>query len=478
MRLHDHARRVLLTLALGGLACALCPPAARAQAPAAELPKKDISEAASAGFAKLRPLLEAKSYPGALALVKQLLAAAEPASYDAYLLSQLQAQILLNQNKPAEAIAPLERSHTLAEGNPGFLDLPTHLERLHLLAQLHSQEGAAQKTPAAQRAGYEKALAYTREWLGRSPKPSADIFLSAGSLLYHLATLDAGHPDLARLREAADFAREALILSATPGAQARLLLVACLRQLGKNTSAAEHLEVLAAADPKDDSTWSQLQGLYQDAAEKAKAPSAARAANIRGLLVIERAQAAGRLLSPRDNYTKVALLFNLGQFARAAELIETGLADGGLENSKRNWELLASAYQQTGREDRSIDALRRAVAKFPQDGAIELSLAQLLHDAGKVDEAYSHGRSALAKPGLDKPGQARLYVAFLAFELQRHDEAARWIAEARAGGDVPATSLDPLERAISEANAQREALKKPEHAPIGSRPPLPFRFRP
>ena len=454
------ARRRLVALALGCLVCAVYPELALAQAPAAELPKKEISDAASAGFARLQPLLDAKNYAGALALVKQLLAAAEPASYDAFLLSQLQAQILLNQNKFTEAIAPLERSHALAEGNARFLDASTHLDRIHLLAQLHSQEGSAQKTTAAQRSSYERALAYTREWIKRSPKPSAEISHSAGSLLYHLATLDSERPDPARLREAADFAREALILSPGSGAQARLLLVACLRQLGDNAAAIDHLEVLAAADPKNGPVWSQLQGLYQNAAEAAKDPAAARAANIRGLLAIERAQAAGQLLSPRDHYMKVAIHFNLGQFARAADLLETGLADGTLESSRRNWDLLGSAYRQTGREDRAVDAVRRAVTKFPEDGALELSLAQLLHGAGNAEEAYSRGRSALAKPGLDKPGEARLFLAFLAYELQRYDDAARWITEARAGGDVPATSIDPLDRAIAEAIAQRESLQK------------------
>ena len=125
-----------------GIACALAAPASRAQPSADELPKKEISDAASAGFAKLQPLVTAKNYDGALALVAQLLAASAPASYDAYLLSQLQAQILLNQGKFVDAIAPLERSHLIAEGNARFLDAPTHLERLYLLAQLYYQAGA------------------------------------------------------------------------------------------------------------------------------------------------------------------------------------------------------------------------------------------------------------------------------------------------------------------------------------------------
>lgn len=453
------ARRLLVALAWGGLV-AMLPASTRAQAPAPGLPKKEISDAASAGFAKLQPLIEAKNYPGALALVDQLLAASAPSSYDAFLLSQLQAQILLNQNKLAEAIAPLERAHALAEGNAGFLEAPTHLERIYVLAQLHYQEAAAQKTPAARRAGHEKALGYIRRWLERSPKPSADVHQFAGSLLFHLATLDAEHPDRVLLGEAADHAREALLLAVKSGSQARQLLVACLRQAGENVEAAEHLEVLAAADPGNVSVWLQLQGIYQGGAAEAKDPAVVRAANIRALLVIERAQAAGLLVSPKDNYARVAILFNLGQFARAAELLETGLADGTLESSKRNWDLLASAYRQTAREDRAVDAVLRAIAKFPEDGALELSLARFLHDAGKTEEAYSRARSGVAKPGVDKPGEARLFLAFLAYELQRYDEAARWIAEARADGDATASSVDQLDRAINEAVSRREALKK------------------
>ena len=443
-----------------GIACALAAPASRAQPSADELPKKEISDAASAGFAKLQPLVTAKNYDGALALVAQLLAASAPASYDAYLLSQLQAQILLNQGKFVDAIAPLERSHLIAEGNARFLDAPTHLERLYLLAQLYYQAGAGQKTPAAQRPSYEKALAYARQWFERSIKPSAEVRVFVASLLYQLATLDSGRADQVLLHEAADHAREALIVSAKPAPQARQLLVACLLQLGENSAAAEQLEVLAAADPKSASTWSQLQALYLSSASDAKDPAEARIANIRALLVLERAQALGFLSSPKDRYTTVAILFNLGQFTRAAELLESGLADGALESSRRNWELLASAYQQTDREERAIDAVRRAVAKFPEDGGLELSLAQALYGAGKIEDAYAHARAAISKPALEKPGQTRLYLAYLAYELQRYDEAGRWITEARADGDVPAASLDSLARAITEAVAQREAIKK------------------
>jgi hypothetical protein len=452
------ARRAALLLG-AALALALGAPA-ELRAQSGSLPKKDITEATSTGFGKLQPLVAAKDYPAALALAEQLLAAAPPASYDVYVLSQIQAQILLTQNRLAEAIAPLERAQTLSLGNANFFDSAAHLERLYLLAQLHYQDGAEQKEPALQRAAFERALAQVRDWLARSPRPTPEVRLFAASLLYSLGTLDAAKPDAARLREAIEQAREALLLAPRPGNQVQLLLVACHLQLLENARAAELLEVLAEREPKNANTWSQLQSLYLAAASDNADPAAARAANLRALLTLERAQAQGLLASPKDHYTKVAILFNLQQFTRAAELLETGLADGRIEPSKRNWELLASAYQQTAREEKALDALTRAVAAFPADAGLEFSLAQFLYGAGRPAEAYARGQSALAKPGLERPGQTKLYLAFLAYELQRFEEASKWVSAARDAGDVPASSLDPLERAITDALAAREALKK------------------
>lgn len=449
--MHRHAHALLAAALL-----ALAPAPARAQA-TPELPKKEITEQTSAGFAKLQPLVGAKNYDAAQTLLTQLLTTAAPQSYDTYVLSQIQAQVLLAQNKLADALPPLETAHRLALGNPAFFDPAAHLDQLYLLAQLHYQLAAEKKTPAEQKPGYEKALAYITDWLERSPKPTPDTRLFAASLLYNLATLAPGQADPERLHQAIAQAQEALLLAPKPSAQTRLLLVACLLQLGRNAPAAEHLEVLAALDPKNATTWTQLQSLYLALAADEKDPEQARRWNLRALHTLERAQARGQLQSPKDHYTQVAILFNLGQFTRAAARLETGLSDGSLEPNKRNWELLASAYQQTHREERALDALTRAVNTFPQDGALEFSLAQFLYGAGQVPQAYERGRAALEKTGLENPGQARLYLAFLAYELQRYDEAAGHIAAARATGDVAPTALEPLERAITEALKNRQA---------------------
>lgn len=435
-------RRLLLACLLALLA----PPAAPAQT--ADLPENELTEQTSGALGQLRTLTEGKDYDGALTLIDSLLATAAPGSFDLYVLSQVQAQILLTQSKLIPAIAPLEVALRLGDGNPAFLDTAARLEQLNLLAQLYYQEASELKDLPAQRAGYEKALATMRRWIALSPRITAETRLFTASLLYQLGILDSTRVDASRIREAIVEAREGLLLSPQPSSQLYLLLVASHQQLGENAAAAELLEVLAQRDPQNAANWSQLQSIYLAAAADTEDADEALRQNLRALHVLARAQAAGHLNTARDHYTRVAILFNIQQYTRAAILLEKGLADGSIENARRNWELLASAYQQVNQDDRALDTLTRATAQFPQDAALEFSLAQFLYNTGRVPEAYTRAESALAK-GLDKPGQAQIYLAYLAYELQRYHDAQRWVAAARATGDVPDSTLDPLAAAIA-----------------------------
>ncbi len=448
------ARPLLLASIIG-----LSAPAILGQT-AAEAPKKEISETAAGGLAKLAPLVEAKDYAGALALVESLLPKAAPGSYDLYILNQLKAQLLVTSNRLSDAISPLETSLKLAEGNPNFFDASANLEQINLLAQLHYQAAASAKTPEQQRPGYERALANMERWLAKSPKPTTDARLFCASIYYQLATLQPGKPDETLLRKAVTHGREGMLLALNPPTQLVQILVACHIQLGDTLAAAELLELLVSTDPKSTGSWPQLQSLYLALAGETKDPERSRAYNLRALHTLDRAQAMGQLISPRDNYTRVAILFNIGHYARAAELLERGLADGSLENIKRNWELLAYAYQQSSREEETIRAYARAAEKFPDQGDLEFALAQALYNAGRVAESYERAGKAVAKPALAKPGQTRLYLAFLAYELQRYDEALSWIEQARKDPDVTPAALDPIAKAVADAIKTREAAAK------------------
>ena len=429
------------------------------QAQSAEPPKKEITEKTSSELGKLKGFIDAKDYNGGLALIERLLAQAPPDSFDVYVLAQVQAQILLTQGKLTTALGPLERSFALGERYPQFTDASSALEQLYVLAQLYYQRGEESKVPAARIADLEHALIMINRWLERSPAATVDTRLFAASLLYNLGTQDAQKPDMARIKEAITQAEQGLLLAVNPSNQLYQILLACYQQMGDYGRSAEILELLAAKPESVAGTWQQLQSIYLTAAAESKDPAFALRQNIRALLTIERAQDRGFLNTPKDHYTRVAVLFNIQQFGRAAALLEKGLADGTLENQKRNWELLASAYQQTNQEAKAAATLERALKAFPTDAALEFSLAQFYYNIGKVTEAYDRGRSAREKATIEKPGQVSLYLAYLAYELQRYDEAGRWIDDARTHAEVTASSVDPLAKAIKEALHEREALK-------------------
>jgi hypothetical protein len=446
-----------LLAALAALLLAASPVALRAQP--ADAPKKEISDKISAELGPLRTHIEAKNYPAGLALVERLLTQAPADSFDLFVLSQIQAQILLTQGKLTPAIPPLERARTLAEKYPVFSDAVSTLEQTYILAQLYYQRGEESKVPATRVADLQRALAMIRLWLERSPKATGDTRLFAASLLYTLGTLDPQKPDPALLRQALEQTHEGLLLSVQPSPQLYQILLACHQQLGDLPRAAEALEVLAARPDATATTWQQLHSIYLAAAADTKDPAAAHRLNIRALLTLERAQTRGHLNTPKDHYTRVALLFNIQQFSRAAALLEKGLADGTLDNQKRNWELLASAYQQTHQEEKAAATLERALKAFPSDAALEFTLAQFYYNTGRVTEAYTRAQSARAQPAIEKPGPVSLYLAYLAFELQRYEEAAKWIEDARPLPGVTPATLDPLAKAVADALREREALK-------------------
>lgn len=441
--------RLLFTLLLSFAA-----PALFAQA---ELPRKELTDKTATGLGKLSPLLEAKDYVGAIALAEGLLPSAPPGTFDTYILNQLKSQILLTQGKLDEAIAPMETALAMAEANSNFAEPSAILEQLNVLAQLHYQR-ATEAKGAAQKTSYETSLGYLRRWLDRSPKPSVEVRLLAASLHYQLGTLNPAKFDPDHLRQAIVHAREGLLIPVNPPTQLVLMLVACHLQLGENATAAEFLEILATREPKNVSHWSQLQSIYMAAAADTKNPDELRSQSLRALITIERAQQQGLLKAPRDNYTRVAILFNIQQYSRAASLLEKGLADESIEGSKRNWELLASAYQQINQDQKALDALSRATARFPADAALEFSLAQFLYNTGNTADAYTRGRAAFDK-GLEKRGQSQVYLAYLAFELQRYEDALKWVDDARASGE-PASTVDPIAKAVTEALRAREAIKR------------------
>jgi hypothetical protein len=423
----------------------------------AQTPAPQISEAVAAEFGQLRTLTEAKSYVPALAVIDRLLPTVAADSYDRVLLNQIKAQILLTQGAYSAAIAPLEDVLRFAD-RPGYLATSTHTDTLFLLAQLHQQRAVelAKADRSVQQASYDRAIDYFLRWQSRIQKPTTDGQLFAASLYYQRATLDPDRPDPVTLEAARLAAREGLALQLKPPASLYVLLLAAHQQRNEHVQAAELLELLVAQNPDNTGYWQQLVSTYLNLAATASHDERLAARyNLRAVLALERAQARGLLATPRDRFNLVALYLGLRQFTPAIALLEKGLAEGTLENTRRNWELLANARQQADQPAAALATLEKAVAALPADGQLAFTLAQACYTAGRLADTRRHLETALQHPAtLDKPGQAFLFLAYTCYELKDYASAAEAAQSAAAHDDVKKADLARLTQAIAEARAK------------------------
>lgn len=383
----------------------------------AQTPPRDysITDATSEVLStEYKAAADAKDHDKALQIInRQLAALKDPTSFDAALLNQIKAQTLLQKNQFSESIEPLERALQLSDAkNPTYFDDRVTQEMVLFLSQLYFQEAASIKNPQQATTYFEKSERYIERWVKNNTRPNQDAMLFYASLLYNRAMQDADNPDEARIKRALAVVDESLRMAVRPRENLYLLKLLCLQQLDRNAEATELLELMVAQKADNRTYWQQLAGLYLSQGQ-----------DIRAILSFERAQKHGFMNAPKDNFNLVGIHFNIGQYERAAELLDRGLRNGSIENEEKNWELLAYSYQQLNRDFKAIDTLKEATKHFPESGQLEFLIAQTYYAMEKFEEALPHLQSAVRKGGGNRPHQTYLFMAFIAYELKKYDIA-------------------------------------------------------
>lgn len=425
-----------------------------------EEPKKEISEKIGTGLQQLQPLFDAKKWDEALNLLNDLVKQAKPNTYDRALTSQYKALVLLQKEKYGDAIPPLEEAVRISD-RYHFFDERVARELVFYLAQLYNQQGSTLKDPVEKGKLLEKSFSYIKRLIDNG-KPKEEDMLFASSLLYNIALLDDKNIDKKKLEEARHYAEEGLMINIKPKDQLYVLVLAASQQLGDNQRAIDMLELLVKQQPKSQTYWTQLASLYLNMADTANKKGDAATAKeyyVRGILTIQRAQANGIMNSPKDNYTLVAIYFNLEQYDAAIALLEKGLHDGSIEGDRNNWQLLASSYQQQKKEFKAIATLTDAAKIFNKDGQFEFAIAQIYYSIDDTENAYKHLKAAIELGGLEKPGGAYVFIAYIGYELRRFEEARDYLEEAAKQPDAKQDDVDRLKRAVNDAIKEREAAR-------------------
>ena len=411
---------------------------------------------------KMKPLLDAKNWDGAMGVIDSVLVGLDPNGYDTAFLSDIKAKIFLQKNDYASAIAPMETTLRLADANKNFFDKKTILDVVYFLAQIYYQEGTSSKDPTVQKNYFNKSSAYIKRWLQTTPKKNQEASLFYASILYNQAVVNPDKVDLDLIKRVQTEVKEGLLTSLKPKEGFYVLLLASLQQIGDLAGSAEVLEQMVKVKPDNRTYWLQLLATYLNlggGTEKDEQKS--RESFARAINTMERAQALGLMQTPKDNYNLVTMYYNAGQFGRATDLLYSGLKSGAIESDLKNWQLLAYSYQQIGRDAQAIAVLKEAGTAFPT-GQIEFQIGQIYSQMdNRTAEAYAYYSKAVEKGGLEKPHSAYMFLAYTAFELEKFDEALAAINQTIGSPDGQKDAQAPrLKQAIEDAVKEREATKQ------------------
>ena len=431
---------------------ALCSAALVTLATAAEQTPRDYAPSDATGevLGKYHIALEAKNYESALALLDAQIPKVEAGSYDLAVLYQIKAQTLLQTGDFPKSVEPLEKAIALSDSkSPTYFEDRVIREFIYFLAQLYYQEATQSKNPSVAVAYFDKADKVMARWLKITPKANADALLMYSQILYSWASQNPDNPDPELIKRALVQIDAGLHLAIHPKDTFYLLKLICYQQLNKHTEAAEMMEIIVKQKADSAAYWQQLAAFYLSTDQPTRA-----------ILAYERAQAHGFMNTPKDNKNLVGIFFNLGQYEKAADLLEVGLKNGHIDSELDNWELLAFCYSQMERPLKGIEALKGATKAFPTSGQMEFMIAQAYHGLDQPEAALPHAQAAIAKGNLKKPHQTYMFLAYVAFELKKYDialSAAKKTAESPEGAKDPQTRT--MIKAIEETIKDREAKK-------------------
>jgi Tfp pilus assembly protein PilF len=463
-------RSLILAPGIAALAILLSLPVARcADEPATpELP--NISDAVGDGLAKIRPLLDAKDWAGANKVIDDLIKVAEVDSYDMDILLETRARILIQRADYAGAIEPMEGALAIADKHH-FNTAKQSMDILNLLAQLYMQTADdSKKSHDEQIAAYDKAIGYMQRWFKLNTKPNEDITFFYAQLLYQEAVAkNPEHPDADLIKEAREQVEKVLLMTVHPKDSTYAFLLATLNQEQNFKRGSEVLELMLSRNPTSKAYWGDLVMFYMMLGQNTKDEATIRKYNIRAINTMERAQALGFMKTPKDNFNLFTLYYNSNQFGKAADLLYDGLEAGTIDPTLANWQLLASSYEQTNQEFKSIEVLKEASKRFPKNGELDFKIAQVYYGLAKNDDSFEYAIIAMDKGGLAKPLQTYEFIAYLAYELHKFDEAKVAIDKAidlKQG--KPDHQMSVLKNAIDDAikeEKEKEAKKAAENTP-------------
>jgi tetratricopeptide (TPR) repeat protein len=157
--------------------------------------------------------------------------------------------------------------------------------------------------------------------------------------------------------------------------------------------------------------WVQISHMY---GEQKKEPQQ--------LAAMETAYVQNMLDKSTEQVTMAYLYLNGEVPYKAAKVMATGLKNGSIEGSSKNWEIAGGAWRQAQELDKAIPAMEEAAAKS-DTGELYARLGNIYLDSDQYDEAIRAINKGLSRGGVKRPDTARLVLGMAYFNDKQYDKA-------------------------------------------------------
>ena len=363
--------------------------------------------------------LAEEDYIGALSLLQQIRDGAKFSAYEKAVALQTEGFVHADQGNYAKTIQAFEKA-----ANSG--DLPPRVvsDLIYNLAQLNLAEGRS-----------ARALDYITRWFATvEGEPTADAYGLKAQI--HLVMGD--------LAAAEQTVRKALSKVEEPRQNWTRLLLSVLLQQERYGEARPILEDAALRWPSVKAFWQQLTAVYYEVKQEELA------------FVTQQIMHRQNMLKTSKELSSMAQLYLYHDIPiKAARVLQTGLDDGSIEKTEKNYELLAQAYMHAREWDKAIKPLTAAAEKSDK-GRFYEQLGQSYLQDEKWRDAEQAFVKALEKGGLRDAANTWLLLGITRTRVEKWDAA---IAAFRKAGDDDETAKDAF-RWIRSIERQLAAQKR------------------
>jgi len=274
---------------------------------------------------------------------------------------------------------------------------------------------------------YPKAEEALSALIRQDPSPKPDFFL----MLAEIRT------QLKRYGDAAETLEQLIARTPEPKPAWREMLLGLHHEAHDPDACVRDLAGLIERTPDKPLYWQQLIGIYQETKQDRKA------------LAVRQLMYANGMLKTSDEIVQLAQMLRYqGLPARAAEILQREIGQGGVEPTPTHLALLADTWTEARELAKAAAALEKADAQA-NTGETLHRLGQIYSELRDWNKARQALTRALSRGGLKNPGGAYLLLGMANYRLDAKNEARAAFIQAKNTPAVTKTAqqwLDHLDR--------------------------------